>query len=71
MPGMTGIQLFEKIKEKSTDLKAVLLTGYQGKEFPGNKDLKVVTKPVMPSELAKIVKNFVNPCILEHSSNIE
>jgi DNA-binding NtrC family response regulator len=60
MPGMTGTQLLDKIKKQSTDVKAIILTGYQGAEIPANKDLKVITKPVMPSRLGKIVKEFLN-----------
>lgn len=65
MPGMTGTQLLDKIKKQSIDLKAIILTGYQGAEIPANKDLKVITKPVMPSRLGKIVKEFLNECFCE------
>jgi PAS domain S-box-containing protein len=59
MPGMTGIQLAEKIHQARADLPILLITGYSGtwtREQLTEKGItEMLTKPIMTQDLAEAV----------------
>jgi two-component system response regulator YesN len=61
MPGMSGLELIEKIRETSKSTKCILLSGYADFEFAQKAIILqtsyYLTKPVVTNELISILKN--------------
>lgn len=61
MPGLTGIELAEMVKENSMDLAIVLLTGFSEFEYARraikSQVYEYLLKPVSPRELLETMKN--------------
>lgn len=64
MPYLDGMQLYNKVKELDSSIKAILLTGSlfdSSKDKPqlSNSDFKVLTKPVTVSQLVIEVRSML------------
>ena len=59
LPGLTGMKLYEKMRDFDSSLKAIILTGYEMVAPKETNDVKVVKKPIMPSTLVVVVRNFL------------
>ena len=57
MPGMTGIELTQRVRERRPDLPVILVSGYRGpvldQEAGGAGVQQTLTKPLQPHELAQ------------------
>ncbi|WP_051334184.1 PAS domain-containing sensor histidine kinase [Mesorhizobium sp. WSM3224] len=53
MPKMTGLQLFDAIKEKWPNVPVIIATGYA--ELPGAREMKILNKPFTEYELASAI----------------
>jgi CheY-like chemotaxis protein len=53
MPKMTGLQLFDAIKDKWPNIPVILATGYA--ELLGDQDVKILSKPFTEHELASAI----------------
>ncbi|MBN2041907.1 MAG: response regulator [Spirochaetes bacterium] len=59
MPGMNGLDLFVKIKEKYPEIKRIILSGQSEAEiFDKAKEIahEYITKPCSPDELVSIIE---------------
>jgi CheY-like chemotaxis protein len=61
MPGMTGPQLLNRVKQLSPDTKAVLMTGYASPEDI-NPDVPVLIKPFSSDALLKKIEELLGRC---------
>lgn len=53
MPKMTGLQLFDAIREKWPNIPVIIATGYA--ELPGAQEMKILNKPFTEHELASAI----------------
>ncbi|WP_354491573.1 hybrid sensor histidine kinase/response regulator [Mesorhizobium robiniae] len=53
MPKMTGLQLFDAIKDKWPNVPVIIATGYA--ELPGAREMKILSKPFTEHELASAI----------------
>ncbi|RMF94951.1 MAG: PAS domain S-box protein, partial [Candidatus Schekmanbacteria bacterium] len=64
MPGMDGIELSKKIKERNPSIKTLVMSGYSDNEFLRNGGLKgnipYIQKPFTPQALLKKVREVLN-----------
>ena len=64
LPGMSGIELTQKIMEINSDLKAIAMTGYIDKETENELSelgfVDVLRKPFRLSDVAKTIKDTLN-----------
>ena len=58
MPGLTGMKLYERMKDFDSSLKAIILTGYEIAEPRETNDVKIIKKPIMPSNLVGVVRSL-------------
>jgi CheY-like chemotaxis protein len=58
MPGMSGIELLERARAKRPQIRALFITGYVDRTWPGGKfvDEVVVKKPFTTDQLATAVR---------------
>lgn len=60
MPGMSGLELAERLRQTSPDIPVVLTSGYsQSIADGGTRGFKLVSKPYSPGELADALQEAV------------
>jgi len=64
MPGINGIEAFEEMQKIRPDIKSIFISGYTAdilqKRGMLEKDLKFISKPLIPQNLLKKVQEVLN-----------
>ena len=64
MPGMSGVELAERLQATWPDLHVLLTSGYPDGRFDGGIDSAFLQKPYSPSELRVAVRNALGAGVL-------
>jgi DNA-binding response OmpR family regulator len=59
LPGLNGLQLYDKLREKDKSVRAVLLTAGQELSEVGNIQ-DIIKKPIYPSKLVERIRSIMN-----------
>ena len=66
MPGMTGVELIERLRRKRSDIPAILSTGHEGAIEPEELNRvrvdRLVQKPASPQKMAQVIHEVLREC---------
>lgn len=61
MPGMNGIELLGKLRERQADLPAVIVSAYTSEIGAVNGNTRLLSKPIAFDSLLKTVRSVLQP----------